>query len=96
MELGSARNARSPGQIVKDLDYLVDNLFDLMLSTVKAMGQEESGKVAVWFQIGNIAPTLSAKNAEKGGAFVVYLSFRGAFGMGGATHVRTGNTWRHP
>jgi len=55
-------------RLSKSLDYLAENLHVFVLSKVKA---RVKGKVrGLWsrFQIGNLVPTLSVKDAEKGGA----------------------------
>jgi hypothetical protein len=43
---GPLSRSRALGQVVKDRDYLVDNLCMYMLSEVKAWGQEERGRAA--------------------------------------------------
>jgi hypothetical protein len=55
-------------RLSKSLDYLADNLHVSMLSEVKARVKRKVSGLWSRFQIGNFAPTLSAKDAEKGGA----------------------------
>jgi len=61
-------DARNTVRLSKILDYLADNPHVFMLSEVKALGQEESGRAAEPVPDWEFAPTLSAKDAETGWA----------------------------
>ena len=44
--VSASPGSRALGQVVKDRDYLADNLYVFMLSELKALGQQESGWAA--------------------------------------------------
>jgi hypothetical protein len=66
--LRSGPDASIMVRLSKSLDYLADNLHVSMLPKVKAWVKRKMRGFWSRFQIGNFAPILSAKDAEKGGA----------------------------